>query len=85
MEIDKVVVERDDVSPPIAEFVQTYFVEKCNQPDRPNTMFTGATGRYDEATNHMVVEAALAGSTSPVVGRIAVDRAFQFAYDMLAS
>ena len=84
MDHEKVVVVRDNVSPLAAKIVKTYFVDRCNDSERPNAMFDGATGRYDEAARTMTVEAGLTSATPPEVGRVAVERAFQFAEDMLA-
>ena len=85
IEREKVVVAHDNVSPLAAKIVRTYFVDKCNEPDRANSTFIGAESYYDETTQQMIVEAALTPSTSQTVGREAVERAFQFAEDMLAS
>lgn len=85
MDAEKVIVERDNVSPLAAKIVKTYFVDKCNDQARANSTFAGAESHYDEVTSRMVVEAELTATASPVVGREAVERAFRFAEDMLAS
>ena len=85
MELEKVVVSRDNVSPLAAKIVETYFVDRCNDHARPNIMFAGASSAYDERSETMTVDAELKPSASPVVGVEAVERAFKFAEDMLAS
>lgn len=82
MDIDKVIVSRTNVSPTAAEIMQSFFVGGCNKPDRPNMLFEGAVGVYDDENSTMTIEAGLKRSTSATVGREAIDRAFGFAEAM---
>lgn len=82
MDRDKVVVNRLNVSSTAAEIMQSYFVNGCNNPDRPNGLFAGAIGAYDSETSSMTIEAELKRSTSETVAREAISRAFGFAEAM---
>ena len=82
---ERVTVERSNVSPLAAKIMQTFFVDRCNDTERPNILFNGADGTYDEKRQSMVVQAELTPRTSKTVGTIAVERAFDFAQNMMAS
>ncbi|MBC7512616.1 hypothetical protein H7142_03090 [Candidatus Saccharibacteria bacterium] len=79
MDRNRVVVNRPNVSLTAAEIMQRYFVNGCNNPDRPSGLFAGAIGAYDTETSSMTIEAELRQSTSETVGREAISRAFGFA------